>query len=158
MTSYWSYTPAGFPIPGFLKEILRTRRQWHRFFRQLRRRWSTSKLSRIFLALEAAHRERAITTPAGLQRALDALIDPNYDFGGADAVYDEISSFGLVQRRERHCQALVAAMLSKVAAIDREIATKHLPSGRDANLRLIKMITQGGRSASREPCRRGFAN
>lgn len=147
---YWRYSPAGIPIPGFLDWIGAGDGEIHEVYRHLLKAWrSRPEAERVLLpdSLEAEHRRRPIVSMVDLRTAARRIAATDYDLAPARAV-----AAGRLQARHARDLAETArhqAWWSETFEARRELERvgKNLPSGREANMDLIRTTLKLDRGA-----------
>ncbi|MBC7623263.1 MAG: hypothetical protein H7232_07750 [Aeromicrobium sp.] len=138
---YWRYSLAGIPIPGFVDSIGAGDGEIHEIYRHLLKAWrSRPDSERVLLpdTLEAEHRRRPIVSVVDLGAAAARIAAPDYDLALARAVAN-----GRLQAQRARDLAETArhqAWWSETIEAQRELERirKNLPSGREANMDLIR--------------------
>ncbi|WP_017879708.1 hypothetical protein [Janthinobacterium sp. CG3] len=136
-SGYWGFTPAGIPVPGFLREL-----PLAKVDRVLLTAWRRGFGPRQALAsmmMEARHRQAPFGSLWELHRWCDST--RGTDPGVAPEVLALERAFIAARRAGVEAELKAAqdrAARSAEGRLRRELATKALPAGRDENLTLMK--------------------
>lgn len=134
---YWGFTPAGVPIPGFLRELPLTKAD--RVMLTAWRRGFGAHQALASMMMEARHRSSPFVTLTELHRWCDTARD--CDPRAAPGVLALERAFNAARRAGIEVELTAArerVALSADGRLRKELAAKALPTGKEENLTLMK--------------------